>query len=114
MYFDAVLGGLQADQSAQCRCVVRATQLGQAAAEDVARLRGEATAVEAELKHSMQERASAVKALRAVVEHNKRISKSHVRAEVRDGVRGNPGRARATHPTTNSGVLPSPRVTHGT
>ncbi|XP_052123753.1 uncharacterized protein LOC113217090 [Frankliniella occidentalis] len=81
VYFDAVLGALHADQVTQCRCVVRATQLGQAAAEDVARLREEAKAEEADLKLSMQERASAVKSLRAVVDHNKRVARSHVHAE---------------------------------
>lgn len=90
VYFDAVLGALHGDQVTQCRCVVRATQLGQSAAEDAARLREEAKAVEAELKHSMQERALAVKSMRTVVDTNKRVSRSHVRAEVSGGKRVSP------------------------
>ena len=83
LYFDMVLRALHSDQVTQGQCVLRATQLGQAAAEDVARLADEARVVEIELRQGIQERAAAVKQLRTVVDHNRRISKSHVRSEVR-------------------------------
>lgn len=68
LYFDRVLLFLGNDQHQQMKCVLRATEMGQLATEDVANLREEYKTIEREVKANMRLRDRQVKKLREEVD----------------------------------------------
>lgn len=66
--FNEIIEALQTDSFYQCRCIIKATELGQTAAVELASLENKYGALEKEVRDNMKERDKAVRSLKAEIE----------------------------------------------